>query len=630
MSDSNFLHRVLLVDFDGADAATAATDNSYYEHALTFNGGAALTTAEKAYGTAGLILDGVDSYVSVEVADFYNADIFEFYRDVHCIEFEYAEAADPGDFTFIAKWEEGTNDRCWRIKWDSTNNRIHYEFSNNGFGAADNAYFDFDTDAAGALDLFDGAFHHIAIYRVTTGEIYVAVDGEVGALDTGAAVEFIDHQPLVPITIGCDLSSGVAQNFATGTFDALRMTRGIQVYTATTGSFTEPSAAHDTVDALEGAAYSYPLTVNLPNPTVEFASDFPWLLRQASTERGFGPVRAAGGGPTPHVGSYCFAYGSCNFNMSPNNCTYSINEHEIDLTRYDSQFLDDIDDGLLEFTASNYIYIENAGDGWSQLVLEFYDEAGALIGRRSGDFFIPVSTVTWEQDSVTARIPKLTRKVKIVACGSKYTGVFADVRLFHDSFAASITQITGYATDPQHDTYFSDVDDMVANWVSANTTLVKQDSSASTTLWMEEVCYDNTAVGTDVECHSPIFALASDTTDIDAGSVDYEISCMMANNVDTAALWVEFYEADGVTIVGTRASTTQVTRDGKGEDVTLTGTIPTGAEKAWVGFTTGNGASGADFHGRDVSFFEVGPAIATGGGGGDAGTIAITTNIIVG
>lgn len=61
----------LMLHLNGADAAVATTDNSASAHAVTFFGNAQLDTAQKKFGTASLLLDGINDYIQLDgSADF--------------------------------------------------------------------------------------------------------------------------------------------------------------------------------------------------------------------------------------------------------------------------------------------------------------------------------------------------------------------------------------------------------------------------------------------------------------------------------------------------------------------------------------------------------------------------------
>lgn len=62
---------VLLAHFDGDDESTTFVDSSNSGHTITAHGDAQLDTAQKKFGTASLLLDGVGDYASIAAsADF--------------------------------------------------------------------------------------------------------------------------------------------------------------------------------------------------------------------------------------------------------------------------------------------------------------------------------------------------------------------------------------------------------------------------------------------------------------------------------------------------------------------------------------------------------------------------------
>lgn len=64
MSDKIFSSVNLLCGFNGADAATAFTDESSAARVATFNGNAQLDTADSKWGSASLLLDGTGDFVT--------------------------------------------------------------------------------------------------------------------------------------------------------------------------------------------------------------------------------------------------------------------------------------------------------------------------------------------------------------------------------------------------------------------------------------------------------------------------------------------------------------------------------------------------------------------------------------
>ncbi len=618
MADSLYLNRVLNVVFDGADESTdlSATDKSAYAHTLASVSGANLETTSPISGTASLDLDGVNDCAVISGG----SELFRLKKSAFCIEFDYKWSGSPSaDMGFIGQWDTASGLYGWRIYYDHSDNSVVFAYSSTGFGTTDEVKFDMDTDDSGNTDIFDGSVHHIAAYRRPGGTFYIAVDGIVAA-NTDAYEGTIETNISQDLDIGCGRTSGARDNFLSGMIDNIRITMGNSVYTATSGTFTPDTRPFDLVDAEESASYAYPLTLNLYNDDASEYSHFPWLTEYGSEDGGMSPMSSGVGGPTPDSGSYCFVPGAASsVTGGPTNATAGVYTADIDLSRYDSQFTDDVDDGLLELNASVKCYIETAGDGMFFLGAEFYSAGDTLLGIYQADGFVPSSAATWETLSLTSLIPPSTRTIRLVAGGKKESNVYADTRYFMDTFSVDIDEV-GYTGSDQHVTaYFADATSMIANWDGGAGTMTGDNNTSTANSWFREVTFSSTGLGTDVDSESPIINLVNETDDIDNGDVDYNLTAFMANNSDSCALWIEFYESDGTTQVGSRVSSTQETRSGHGETVTMTGTIPVGAVKAKVGVITDNGASSSRFNMRDVWLQEVGPNGDSGGAGASGG-----------
>jgi len=70
MTDTYLDKVVLLLDFEGANGATAISDLSVKNNTVTFSGGAQISTAQARFGSSSLYLDGVNSYISISSQDF--------------------------------------------------------------------------------------------------------------------------------------------------------------------------------------------------------------------------------------------------------------------------------------------------------------------------------------------------------------------------------------------------------------------------------------------------------------------------------------------------------------------------------------------------------------------------------
>lgn len=73
-NDPYFYNNLLLMNFDGDDASTTIEDNSEYGNTISVGGSAQLDTAQAKYGVSSLLLDGVDSNLSVTHATLFDMD----------------------------------------------------------------------------------------------------------------------------------------------------------------------------------------------------------------------------------------------------------------------------------------------------------------------------------------------------------------------------------------------------------------------------------------------------------------------------------------------------------------------------------------------------------------------------
>ena len=128
MADANFDNVVLLLNFDGADAATATTDASKYNCSVRFAGDAQLDTANFKYGTASLLTDGTGDAIGVGWHDGFELGTSDF-----TIEFDaILGSSEPGNVNLCGIWNQGNNDRVWQIIWDASNNQIEFQYSTTG------------------------------------------------------------------------------------------------------------------------------------------------------------------------------------------------------------------------------------------------------------------------------------------------------------------------------------------------------------------------------------------------------------------------------------------------------------------------------------------------------------------
>jgi hypothetical protein len=156
---------------------------------------------------------------------------------------------------------------------------------------------------------------------------------------------------------------------------------------------------------------------------------------------------------------------------------------------------------------------------------------------------------------------------------------------------------------------FAPPSNVVSTFLSPGTLIETEDSAAAQEVPWFPYVYDSTGTGTNLDVYSALVDLLSDTGDIDAGNATYRLESMMQGTADTCYMWLQFFQSDGTTTVGSRVSSTAKTHAKKGENVVLTGTIPVNARKVQLGWNTSDGSSNSRFDARDMMLLEVAPTI---------------------
>jgi hypothetical protein len=604
MADADFRNRVLLMDFNGTDEDTSFTEQSPAARTVTFAGSAKLEATGAISGATSLYLDGVDSYVSIPTDSW---DLIPSAANF-CIEFDYksiAASAPGATVVFASMWDTGSNQRSWTLWYSPGTNILTFSLSSGGVVASFNAAVNLTTEG---VDLFDGSTHHIAIYG-TAGGVYVAVDGNVGTSPaTGIDYTcFYNTASPQPIRLGCQFVFGAADSLIEGMFDNFRFTNGKSPYTATTGTFTPDTRPFDIADAGDDLAYSYPAQVPFLNMDAEDFGHYPWVPfeslygGEANSPNSPGESIASG---SAHGGSNVF-----NFTMSNGNATLGVNAQIFDLTRLNNdEFLNDIDAGTVLCDLSGWAYlITDANGGFGRYSVFFKDVSDNILATFHSDSVQPALTTWTEVAKDDVPVPPDTRKIEFVWGGRKASSFHTSSYFFWDDFTVTLKQRGD--SNVHNVTKLADVAEIVSTWVSVGTlTQAEEPNTAQNVAWFPYV-YDTTAISGAYDAYSPLYDLKADTSDIDAGSATYAMESMMQGASDTCYMWCQFFEADGVTTVGSRVSSTAKTHSGQGEIVTLTGTIPANARKVQLGFNTANGASGSRFDAKDVVFYEEASAV---------------------
>lgn len=203
-----------LLHFDGANASTTITDQK--GHTFSAFNGAALSTSEKKFGSASLLLNGSSNYVSSATST----------------DWEFGS----GDFTLEgwirpAATVTARQEICSRFSVSGWGMQI----SDTGFLRAFvvNSTSGSVIVGPGATTVAAGAWHHVALCRSGT-TLRLFLDGVVEATASISGTIEVNSSALF---IGAD---GGTQRYFNGNFDDFRITKGYARYTA---NFTPPNAA---------------------------------------------------------------------------------------------------------------------------------------------------------------------------------------------------------------------------------------------------------------------------------------------------------------------------------------------------------------------------------------------------
>lgn len=236
-SDPDFSSVVLLLDFDGADEATAITDLSSSGHTISFVNSAQLDTAQMQFGTASLLtdVDTEDHLLADDSNDWY------FAAGDFTVEADIRLATLPDTDTnveFISHYEPNSGERSWTFGMENTSGQMRFLGLHNETGGG---------GAANQIDYADisvsiNTWYHVAYCR-NGADFRMFLDGvQQGSTfdwDTDSLHDS-DHE-LTIMALGRGFPG--PSNLVDGWIDNLRVTKGVARYTA---NFTPPTAAHPT------------------------------------------------------------------------------------------------------------------------------------------------------------------------------------------------------------------------------------------------------------------------------------------------------------------------------------------------------------------------------------------------
>jgi hypothetical protein len=191
---------------------------------LTFAVTAQLSTAQKKFGSASLLLDGNSDYVSVPDSDDWNLS-----NGLWTADFWVKHASDAGSQTYFGQFAGGAYWRCL-AEYNAGDGKISFTESVAG------GIFHTTNDVAAD----DGSWHHIAIVRTSTNNdqssMKVFVDGVSKALTYDANMVTLPDLAGV-FRIGDDGNG----NYMNGYIDEFRFSKGVARWTA---DFTPPTSEY--------------------------------------------------------------------------------------------------------------------------------------------------------------------------------------------------------------------------------------------------------------------------------------------------------------------------------------------------------------------------------------------------
>lgn len=227
MSDKNFSSVQLLCGFNGADAATAFTDESSAARVATFSGNAQLDTAIKKWGTAALLLDGNGDFLTFPDSSAWDLTNVDFTVEGWFYATNLTNEAYKGMFC----QRLNTSQISWIMAQTSAGN-LEFLYSTDGTVAGT---LTASWSAAGAFTL--NAWHHVAVSRIGANLRGFLDGNQLGSThNIGTTSIFSSNQPL---SVG---RAAVGQYYWSGSMDDLRITNGVGRYAA---NFRPPRGPFD-------------------------------------------------------------------------------------------------------------------------------------------------------------------------------------------------------------------------------------------------------------------------------------------------------------------------------------------------------------------------------------------------
>lgn len=212
--DTHYGKVVLLLRGEGADASTTFTDESWRANAVTANGNAQIDTAQFKFGSASMLFDGTDDYLSLTA----NSD-FDFGTGDFTIECWLRPNSLAAINTVLSKFTTWTSNVDFHLRVN-TSGTVQ-------FLAGDSIPINITSTAT----IGTGAWSHVAVSR-SSGVTRMFIGGAVQSSTHTGSVSIPNDQTSLRIGTASDGSEDY-----NGWIDNLRVTKGYARYTA---AFTPP------------------------------------------------------------------------------------------------------------------------------------------------------------------------------------------------------------------------------------------------------------------------------------------------------------------------------------------------------------------------------------------------------
>lgn len=212
---------VFLSSFEGANGATAATDDSPSAHTMTFAGNAQISTAQFKFGTSSLLLDGSGDEVLCATSDDWKLGSGQFTIE------GWARVSAFGTRAMVALYDTGASERSWICGTNSgVPNVVNFTTSTNGSSV--------HTISSGAGSPALNTWFAWCIERDALNKLRIYVDGVMGVGTTG----FTDNcfASTAKLSIGGITSAGSPSGeYVSGNLDEIRITKGVARYASDSG-----------------------------------------------------------------------------------------------------------------------------------------------------------------------------------------------------------------------------------------------------------------------------------------------------------------------------------------------------------------------------------------------------------